>query len=315
MYNSVMELANLWARERGNFEDIRVATKSDAGAILRLLQTAVYSHLHVDWYLPGDWIGASGFVVVPKNEKTASSNSLTAKLFQDRNDLFACLAATADPPPAAWVRVAAFSDAKNAKETLARLFANVVPALRQQGITQLAWLAVEEWPLPWLPQFGFYPGSYIETYVKEDRYLPDVVSVPGLTIRQVYSTDFEALADLEKASFAPLWRQSAQALAVARPQAFSFDVALLDDEIVGYQLSAKAEAGAHLVRLTVHPEKHGLGIGSALLKHAFAYYYKRGLYTISLNTQVENRASQKLYQKFGFEPTQQRMPIWLLDIS
>ena len=140
------------------------------------------------------------------------------------------------------------------------------------------------------------------------------MSVPGLIIRQVFSTDYEALAKLEEASFAPIWRQSAQALAVARPQSLSFDVALLDDEIVGYQLSAKAEAGAHLVRLTVHPEKHGLGIGSALLKHAFAYYYKRGLYSVSLNTQVENSASQKLYQKFGFQPSRQLLPIWVLDI-
>lgn len=310
-----MELANLWARERGNSEGIRVATKSDAGAILRLLQTAVYSHLHVDWHLPGDWIGSPGFVVVPKEEKPARSNSLTAKLFSEHTTITACLAATADPPPAAWVRVAALANTNGAEEILASLLAQVVPSLQQQGITHLAWLVVDEWPLPWLPKLGFYRGSAIETYVKEDRNLPDVTSVPGLTIRQVYSTDLDALADLEKASFAPIWRQSAQALAVARPQSLSFDVALLDDEIVGYQLSAKAEAGAHLVRLTVHPEKHGLGIGSTLLKHAFAYYYRQGLYTISLNTQVENRASQKLYLRFGFQPSQQQMPIWLLDIS
>jgi ribosomal-protein-alanine N-acetyltransferase len=161
---------------------------------------------------------------------------------------------------------------------------------------------------------GFAQANAIETYVKEDRELPDVVSVPELTIRQVYSTDFAALARLEEISFAPIWRYSAQALAIARPQSLSFDVALLADEIVGYQLSANAEAGAHLVRITVHPQKHGLGIGSALLKHAFAYYHRQGLYTVSLNTQVENIASQKLYLKFGFRPSQQRLPIWILDI-
>lgn len=309
-----MELANLWARERGSSDGIRVATKSDAGAILRLLNTAVFSHLHVDWHLPGDWIGSPSFVVIPKAEKPQSKSSLTAKLFPERTDLTACLAATADPLPAAWVRVAALADEDAAEQILAKMLAQVVPVLHHQGVTQLAWLAVEEWPRPLLPKLGFARGSSIETYVKEDRQLPEVASVPGLIIRQVYSTDFEALAELEEASFAPLWRQSAQALAIARPQSLSFDVALLDDEIVGYQLSAQAETGAHLVRLTVHPEKHGLGIGSALLKHAFAYYYRQGLYTVSLNTQVENSASQKLYLKFGFRPSQQRLPIWILDI-
>ncbi len=58
-----MELANLWVAQHGVPDWIRVAAKSDAAAILRLLQTAVYTHLHADWHLPGDWIGSPGFVV------------------------------------------------------------------------------------------------------------------------------------------------------------------------------------------------------------------------------------------------------------
>lgn len=227
----------------------------------------------------------------------------------------ACLIATPDPLPAAWVRTVAIARATHAREHLTNLLAAVLPTLREQGVTKLAWLTVEDWPRTWLPDLGFYQGSQIETFVKEDRTLPTLPELPGLSIRQVQSTDFEALAAIEAASFAPVWRQSARALSVARPQSFSFDVALLDDQIVGYQLSARAEAGVHLVRLTVHPEKHGLGIGTALLGHAFAYYYRRGLYTVSLNTQIENVSSQRLYQRFGFVSTQQRLPVWLMDIS
>ncbi len=310
-----MELANLWLGERGSPDGIRVATKSDAGAILRLVQTAVYSHLHVDWYLPGDWIGSPGFVVAPKAENRQNSSSLTAKLFQNNTQIVACLAVTPDPPPAAWVRVAAFAETDTAEQNLSQMLAQVVPVLRKQGVTQLAWLTVEEWPRSWLPQLGFRHGSYIETYVKEDGWLPDAPEPPGLIIRQAYSTDFEALARLEAIAFDPIWRLSAQALTVARPQSLSLDVALMDEEIVGYQLSARSESGVHLVRLMVHPEKQGLGIGSALLSHAFAYYHRRGFYTVSLNTQVENISSQKLYLKFGFKPSQQLLPIWILDIA
>ena len=282
---------------------------------MRLLETAVYTHLHVDWHLPGDWLGSPGFVVAPKVENRANSNSLTAKLFQSDSKIAACLAATADPLPAAWVRVAALERVDEAEQILAQMLAQVVPPLYKQGATQLAWLTIEDWPQSWLPGFGFYQGSYIETYVKEDRQLPECPNIPGLTIRQAYATDLEHLARLEALAFGPIWRQSAQALAVARPQSLSFDVALLGEETVGYQLSAKAESGAHLVRLTVHPEKQGVGIGSALLGHAFAGYHRHGLYTVSLNTQVENIASQKLYLKFGFRASQQRLPIWILDIA
>ena len=309
-----MELANLWVAQHGVPDWIRVAAKSDAAAILRLLQTAVYTHLHADWHLPGDWIGSPGFVVLPKPDKPGSANSLTAVLFQKHGEMLACLAATPDPLPAAWVRVVAIDQAEKGEALLAQMLARVVPALQKQGVPQLAWLAVDSWPNLWLSPLGFYRGSQIETFVKEDRDLPEVADVPGLTIRQVYSTDFALLAELEAMSFAPIWRQSAHALAVARPQSLSFDVALLEDEIVAYQLSAPSDAGAHLVRLTVHPEKHGLGIGSALLKHAIEHYYRKGYYAVSLNTQVENSASQKLYLKFGFEPSQQRLPIWILDI-
>jgi ribosomal protein S18 acetylase RimI-like enzyme len=244
-----------------------------------------------------------------------SRKSLAAKLFQGSPDITACLIATPDPLPAAWVRTVAIAPSANAEETLANLLASVLPGLRQQGVSQLAWLTVDDWPCDWLPYWGFYQGSEIETYVKDDRSLPSIPHVPGLIIRQVQSSDYEDLADLEAACFDPIWRQSARALAVARPQSFSFDVAMLEGEIVGYQLSARAEAGVHLVRLTVLPEKQGLGVGSALLGHAFAYYHRRGLYTVSLNTQIENYASQKLYQRFGFEPSQQRLPIWILDIA
>ncbi|MCB8928406.1 MAG: GNAT family N-acetyltransferase [Ardenticatenaceae bacterium] len=310
-----MELANLWSRARNDLGGMRKATKGDAGAILRLLNSAVYTHLHVDWHLPGDWIGAPGFVVLPKPQPETSKNSLSAILFQDSPEMDACLAVAPDPLPAAWVRLVAIRDSLDVEQTLADLLAKALPALRQQGVTQLAWLTVEEWPCPWLPQWGFYEGSAIETYVKEDDVLPPTSQVPGLLIREVRSTDYEALEALEVAAFTPIWRQSARAMAIARPQAFSFDVAQLDGEHVGYQLSAVAEAGAHLVRLTVSPEKQGLGIGSALLRHAFANYHRRGLYSVSLNTQVENLSSQKLYTKFGFKPTGQRLPIWFLDIS
>ena len=313
VYNSVMELANLWLPTEARISGIRSAKKSDAEAVLHLLKTAVYTHLHVDWYLPGDWMGSSGFVVLPKKED--SGNSLTAKLFQSSSEISAFLIATPDPMPAAWVRTVAIERAANAKNVLANLLLNVLPYLQKQGVSQLAWLPMGRWPLDWLPEWGFYHGSEIETYVKESKELPPAPNVPGLVIRQVQSTDYDALAELEAASFAPIWRQSARALRVARPQSLSFDVALLDGIIVGYQLSARAEAGAHLVRLTVHPERQGLGIGTALLRHAFSYYYRRGLYTVSLNTQIENYNSQKLYQRFGFVPTKQRLPVWVLDIT
>lgn len=311
-----MELANLLAQERGSPNGVRIATQADAGAIMRLLKTAVFSHLHADWYLPGDWLGSPGFVLLPQAKKRSESNNLIAKMFPNEREVIACLVITPDPPPVAWVRVAAFLQPDNAQRDLTQMLAHIIPSLQQQGVTQLAWLTVEEWPCLWLPALRFYRGNQqIETFVKKDRDLPDCVTVPGLTFRQVYSTDMSALAALETAAFAPMWRYSERALTIARPQSLSFDVALLDDVIVGFQLSAGAESGAHLVRITIDPKKQGLGIGSALLRHTIEGYHRRGLYTVSLNTQADNLSSKKLYQRFGFKLAQRPLPVWMLDIG
>ena len=306
-----MELANLWPRAP-NKGGVRVATRADAAAIMDLLHKATYRHHHVDWSVPGDWLGSSGFVV--QSEPEQSRSSVTARLLGARPRLRACLAAAADPLPAAWVRVAAIAGGEKPQATLAALLETAVANLGRAGVTELAWLAIEKWSNSWLPELGFGRANEIETYIKEDKAIPPVDPVPGLRIRPVLDTDMETLARLEAAAFEPLWRHSAHGLSIARGQAFSFNVALLDDEIVGFQLSAASSLGAHLVRMTVSPQRQQMGIGSALLAHTLDHYYRRGLNHVSLNTQVDNTASQRLYDKFGFQASGERLPVWVRQL-
>jgi len=307
-----MELANLWPRAPNNASGVRVATRADAAAIMDLLHKATYRHHHVDWYVPGDWLGSSGFVVQPDPERSRSS--VTARLLGARPRLRACLAAAANPLPAAWVRVAAITAGERPQDTLGALLEMATANLGRGGVTELAWLAVEKWPNSWLPELGFECANEIETYIKEDKAIPPLDPVSGLRIRPVLDTDLEALARLEAAAFVPLWRHSARGLRIARGQAFSFNVALLDDEIVGFQLSAASSQGAHLVRMTISPQRQQMGIGSALLAHTLDHYYRQGLTHVSLNTQVDNTASQRLYGKFGFRASGERLPVWVRQL-
>jgi ribosomal-protein-alanine N-acetyltransferase len=306
-----MEIANLSPRANGVSGSIRVATPADAGAIMRLLQSAPYSHVHVDWSLPGDWLGTPGFVVQPELQPT----SRMARLMGLRPCLQACLAAAADPPPAAWVRVASVTDVEHPQVVLAAMLEPVVAYLRRAGVAELGWLVVDEWPAAWLPELGFVLVNHIETYQKDDMSQPDFTALPGLHIRPVAAGDMDALAHLEAAAFAPLWRHSAHGLTLAWHGALTFDVAVLRQKIVGFQLSSHSNSGAHLVRMTVAPEWQRCGIGSALLAHAIQGYRRRGLAHVSLNTQVDNLASQYLYRKFGFYATGHRLPVWLMPLS
>ncbi|HUM69265.1 MAG TPA: N-acetyltransferase [Chloroflexota bacterium] len=296
---------------------IRVATQADAGAVTRLLETAVYRHLHADWYMPGDWLGTAGFVILPK--PVTSPLSAAARFVGVRQEALACLAAAADVPEVAWVRVAALSRNLPAPaEVLAEMMRRVETHLQRRRVSYLAWMPAMFWPGSWLTEMGFSLHNQIETYVKDDTAVPPSPLPTAFTIRPITDADFDTLADLEMAAFGPLWRHSAHALRLASYQALSFDVVWVRDTaetVVGFQLSAHGDSGAHLVRLTIHPDYQGQGIGSALLAHAFAGYHRHGLINVSLNTQIDNLPSQHLYRKFGFRPSGHRWPLWLKEIS
>ncbi len=53
--------------------------------------------------------------------------------------------------------------------------------------------------------------------------------------------------------------------------------------------------------LIVAPNARGLGIGTALLEHALAFAKARKLARISLLTDADNEAAQRLYQQAGFQ--------------
>lgn len=309
-----MEMANQSQSKENSALKIRVATRSDASGVMELLQTAQYRHIHVDWYLPGDWIGAPSFLVQTKKEPEPSRKTLTTQLFGPKNRIQACFAATADPHPAAWVRLAAVTGELEPEETIKQLCVPAIAYLKGKGVTQIGWLALDTWPNKWITKLGFAQENELITFRKEDVNLPDIAPYDGMIIRSVLTDDFERLAEIERLAYTPLWRHSAHAFKMAHSQLFSFDVAILDDVIVGFQLSARGHQGAHLARLTIDPAYQRRGIGSALLAHTLKGYHNRGLVHVSLNTQMDNVASQLLYKKFGFVPTQDSFPVWVMNL-
>ena len=313
-----MEMANHWTRPNLLATTVRVAEPNDKPDIMYLLQHSRYQHLHLDWQPPADWVGKRGFVVLPRTE--SAKQTLTNRLFAAPSRLAACLAAVADPAPAAWVRIACLGEVPAPKEVLAALMEEVVTgllstAVPETAVSELGWLAVEPWPNQWLPALGFNIANEIETYVKTGLEIPNVPISEQLTIRPAQLADMVALAEIEKQAFAPLWRHSASGLGMAFQQAFSFDVAEWNGRIVGFQFSTRNHNSAHLARMTVSPAAQRCGVGSTLLTHILKTCREYNLHYISLNTQIDNKTSQKLYTKFGFHPRGQRLPVWVRQIG
>ncbi|MCO5194842.1 MAG: GNAT family N-acetyltransferase [Anaerolineae bacterium] len=287
VYNTVVEIAN-------TASNLRPAATADSGVITRLLQSACYLHLHADWRMPVDWIGTPGFLV-----HTSQHGVIDA-----------CLGAAADPLPTAWVRLAALSTESQLGGVFGLLLENVVTALREQAVSQLAWLSSAEWVNAQLPHSAFEQVDEIETYAAT-KLITLNGTARNIRIRPVELADFPKLATLEAIAFDPIWRHSADGLRLGWHQSLRFDVAEIDNRIVAFQYSTRSDSrSAHLVRITVHPDVQGQGVGTALLNYAFTQLQHSGYRFISLNTQIGNLPSQTLYHKFGFRPTGQRYPIW-----
>ncbi|CUS05293.2 putative acetyltransferase [Candidatus Promineifilum breve] len=300
-----MQLANSLTGEVGADGRARQATREDAAAIQRLLRMGGYVHVHVDWRTPGEWLGTPGFVVYedgrPTREQRRNSRPGAA-------GITGCLAVAAEPLPAAWVRAAAVESTAAFNQAEAML-ARLLPAL-DPAIEEIAWFLTDYWPLHWLERLGFVPVSEVLGYQKGDLAVPAFDAPPGLCLRPLLMEDLPALAAIEAAAFEPRWRHSAGDLYLAWRHSIGFDVALLDDEPVGFQFSTGGGGSAHLSRMTVRPDRQGLGIGAALLAGAIDNYRRQHISSLTLNTQTDNLASRRLYERFGYRLTGYSYPVW-----
>jgi ribosomal protein S18 acetylase RimI-like enzyme len=269
------------------------------------MRMGVYVHVHIDWRPPGDWLGTPGFMVYDKAWHDGEHRSGHRRA---PAGIASCLAVGADPPPAAWVRVAAVESNAGFGQTQA-MFTDILEHL-DPAITEIAWFLTEYWPLHWLERMGFEPVNEVIAFRKHDLTIPPYSAPADLQIRPVLLEELPALAAIEAAAFEPRWRHSAQDLSRAWRHSLSFDVAAIDGQPVAFQLSTGGQGSAHLSRMTVHPDYQGLGIGAALLAKAIDGYRLQNIHTVSLNTQSDNLPSQRLYERFGFQPTGYSYPVW-----
>jgi [ribosomal protein S18]-alanine N-acetyltransferase len=122
-------------------------------------------------------------------------------------------------------------------------------------------------------------------------------------------SDLNRVAQLDAEAFDPLWHFGPKALwellFTCRLQ-----VALENERLVGYTAVALNGHTAYLVRIAVHPTMQGHGIGRLLLHDAIDYARSNRATELSLNTQISNERSQRLYRSFGFEPTRQSVTVF-----
>ena len=272
---------------------IRSISEDDSAEILRLVERAEWVHLHADWTLATDWWESDGGLLAMRHGR-----------------IVGMVVASLDPAPVAWIRAIAIDMAEPAY-ALRKLLDAVVPRSRTSGADCLACMSVAAWVNEAMRDNQYDVASELESMTLTDFKLLDSTQ-GGFVIRDVSSAESTKLAELDRMTFDnPLWRLSARQLERAINDAYSCTMAEQDGQIIGYQLSLRSRRKeAHIVRMTVNPSWHGRGVASSLLTHTLNTFHTDSITTVTLNTQTDNTASQRLYKRFKFEPTGQRFNVW-----
>jgi ribosomal-protein-alanine N-acetyltransferase len=221
--------------------------------------------------------------------------------------------AWSDESPVAWVRMAALDDELNIETWLGLTLPLVLTALRRRGTSALAWMDYGDWAGAHLHKRGFIPLTDVMTMAKHDRNLPRARPIPA-RLRPASDADIPAIAAVDRAAFTPHWWQSEDTLRQRAAAAAHFAVAELAGEVIGYAQSDLRLPMAHLNRIAVHPAHQGQGIGAALLNDTLRALWRLGAEHVTLNTQSDNRYSQRLYRRFGFETTGDYATVWELQL-
>ena len=233
----------------------------------------------------------------------------TRSLWQD-DRLAGLLACTPPHAGCTWLQVCALADDVDAVRAFSDLWLGLRSVLQQRGVREVHLLDEgQDWLRDCLPASGFANEERVITLGRPLHTVPPCSSGPG-HIRLATDDDLEPLLALDEAAFPPQWRMPARDFRRALRRAASFTVLEPGGVIRACQITTRDQSEAHLSRLAVHPDHQGVGHGSRLLADVMRRCRKRGLTSLSVNTQGHNRRSLRLYRRFGFRHTGPDYQVW-----
>jgi ribosomal-protein-alanine N-acetyltransferase len=272
---------------------IRPYERSMLNPVLDLLFYSRRTHIHLDWHRVRNWLD------IPENIVHTSWQG---------THLVGVVGASAPLGGTSWVRLAAVDNAYETLPNLQILWQAAQADLLAQRVRLAGWLVANRWVANYLPLLGLQYQDTVVTLGRAGDDLPP--APPAYEIHNAYLEQLPDLVTVDHQAFAPPWQLSRDEIRQAQRQAASCTVAVLNDAIIGYQITTRHQASAHLARLAVLPQYQGRGVGARLLYDLLLSLFRRHVRTITVNTQQTNEHSQRLYARFGFRRNGYDLPVW-----
>ncbi|MGH2620858.1 MAG: GNAT family N-acetyltransferase [Anaerolineales bacterium] len=265
---------------------IRQATADDRPLVDGLILGSRWKHLHLDWQDPAALSDRAPFLLATRAGLPVG-----------------CLGCPPDLPGVSWLRTFAVTSGIQPEAAWRPLWDLAASGLRKLQVDRVAALPVEGWFELLLTDSGYQPTNAVIFFERE---LVHSIPSPSHASRSIEVADEAALLELDHLAFEPFWQLSSDSLRAALSQADTATLIESAGNLVGYQITTRSPIGAHLARLAVHPDRRRQGLGRSLVLEAVQRARAVGLGRLSVNTQADNLASQRLYRSLGFRETGQR---------
>lgn len=203
---------------------------------------------------------------------------------------------------------AAFMHEMDVDAFLVPMIQTTIRSLGETGASVLTYVGTEDWLVSRLVRTGFSLEESVITFLKSGGEMPAPPKNQPIRVRRGEEADLDAVARLDREAFPAEWHYGEATLLRALRMAHVFLVAY-DGAVIGYAYGDVLGGSAHLTRLAISPHHQGRGVGAALLRETVFLFQQRGAWSVTLNTQRGNLASQRLYQRFGFQPIGQSVPL------
>lgn len=280
---------------------LRISTyaRQHRSALLELCESSQWTHQHLDWYGLAQWLDQQrGQVFLAWQDEV----------------LVGCIGLSLPLDGCAWIRVLSIRDGRMPGRTIDALWEGAEQHCRGWQTRTVAGLMVTNWLASYLRANGFTYADDVISMSHIGCRLP-APAPSSARLRSAEPPDLPQMARVDKLAFAPVWRLSEPELWQALRLNIQARLAMIDSQIVAYQLSTRYDGTAHLARLAVDPRHQGKGVGALLLHDFLSACQRWQPETISVNTQLSNLPSQRLYQRFGFFRSNFDMALWQKRIA
>jgi ribosomal protein S18 acetylase RimI-like enzyme len=284
---------------------VRPLAPADLGAIDRICVTSAWTTTH---FSPAD---------LPRLLTTRPGIGV---FHPQRPEMQAFLLATVVNPPVAWLGGfgVEWSQRHQAMHLLDLALPPWLDLLRRRDARAVYYSGSDimtDWLREPLLARGFRQIALLRSYDKLGTASPTTGNQQVQVRHFDPATDLAGVLAVENAAFAPLWRHDAAMFQEVFEDYPFFVVAVTPGgRIAGYQFSGIDRETGYLVRIAVHPELEGQGIGARLMAAAMEFFAARHVARILLNTEETNTHAHRLYEWFGFEVVEPRGFVLQLDL-